>query len=101
VNRELRFAFGDVVLLREQPADTVDSLRYPAHATWPCPGCGERRPLGGAWMLRVCDRGGTIRPWNVLVCAGCAAHAGVSGPSDGSRPDHGTAQPRDTPTRGR
>lgn len=41
-------------------------------ATWPCPGCGSRRPLVGAWSMEVANRDGDPMRRSVVVCAVCA-----------------------------
>jgi hypothetical protein len=99
VTRRAQLAFGEVVVLEAQPARTVGAMSWPVYATWPCPGCEQRRPLDDAWMLRVHDEGETERPWNLLVCAICTRTIALDEPSvdEAAIPDRG--QPGDTLTR--
>lgn len=41
-------------------------------ATWPCPACGSRRPLAGAWTTEIANRDGDPMRRSVVVCALCA-----------------------------
>jgi CheY-like chemotaxis protein len=67
-----------VVRLRRDAIEVHDArpFEFPARlsesATWPCPGCGSRRPLVGAWSLEVANREGHPMQRAVMVCAVCA-----------------------------
>lgn len=39
---------------------------------WPCPSCGERRPIERGYALKVRNRTGNPMERAVLVCADCA-----------------------------
>lgn len=70
------FAFGEVVILEAERSTLHHGLD--GLARWPCPGCSTERLLDDSWLLIVRDPDGRHRR-NILVCAGCAASAGVPG----------------------
>lgn len=70
-----RFQFGEVYIEDGHPH--VQGVA-PAFATWPCPGCDQRRPLDDAWMLSVSDAPSRSGHRQVLVCASCSSNAGVT-----------------------
>lgn len=69
-------AFGDVTVhgaRRSTLHHHLDGL-----ARWPCPGCGTVRLLDDSWSVDICDVDGA-NPRTILLCAGCAAGAGIAG----------------------
>lgn len=58
----------DVEALHIEPVGPEPLLR---NADWPCPFCGDRRPLTGSYTARVRNRiGAPLDRW-VLVCPEC------------------------------
>jgi hypothetical protein len=70
-----RFQFGEVYI---EDAHPHSQRAAPAFATWPCPGCDQRRLLDDAWMLSVSDAPERSGLRHVLVCASCSSNAGVA-----------------------
>lgn len=63
------FHLADVVILG---AARFGGPRPLGTTQWPCPSCGERRPIEGGYALKVRNRTGEPMERAVLVCAACA-----------------------------